>query len=124
MKKIVAQANLENIKEAYTYIKNQWIESVLSSIGINFGDTLNLNEERSVESRARLKHILADNRIHIEDNNEQVTISILNDKDWEVIAKLEKPIYTLKKDLKQKDKSKILYSEIEIEYFSVFDQEE
>jgi hypothetical protein len=126
MKKIIVQSNLESSKDTFKYIKNGWVQDVLTSIGIDFKDSLNLNEERTIIQRATLKNILKENSINIEDDGEIVDISIF-DKDsgsWQKIAFMEKPIYRMRQDLKQKDKNKRLYTEIEIICWSVFDEEE
>jgi hypothetical protein len=116
MKEIIL-ADRENCREIANQFKYSWFREVLSQTGMDLSECFSEDEEQSIEQKAKLRRVLNDNDIVVLDNNEEIKIYIQK----EIIAEWNKPIYNLKQDISQINPKKKFYVNIEIDYWSVFD---
>lgn len=101
----------------------QWAYSVLSQTGIDFEDSIPADgdpDSLSILQRAKMRKILEINKIFILDQHNG-SLEIYVDK--ELIGKWNEPYYKLCFDPKQINPKEKYYSEVEISFGSVFDQE-
>lgn len=110
------QIYLLNVSEnPYTFEaeeKSKFLRAILDSLEVSYEDCF---DNQSMVSKVKLKQILDKYNINIVDEE---SFSIFVDND--IIAKMEKPFYKIKKDITSKQRNN-LYMEAEINFWSVYD---
>jgi hypothetical protein len=122
MNKNTILVSREDAKEQVKLLMYQWCYSVLSETGIEFDDEIpedgNPNS-LTILQKAKMRKTLADNNIFIlDEKDETLEIYIEND----LIAKWEKPYYKLCYDKSKVNPKERYYSEVEISFWSVYDE--
>lgn len=120
-------ASKENFREVISETEFAWVIGILSCIpnlDLDYLDKLlpesGKESERTIEHISALRKLLNDNKITIsKDSYDNLVIYLQGSP----IAFWKKPLYKIKQDLFNKDKSKRYYIEIDLEYSSVFDEE-
>lgn len=118
MKGSILLNHSENTKKVEEQEQLRFVRYILESMNLPLEDIYISDEELSIENKIKLKNILYSYNIEII-NYADGNLEIYLDKD--LIGKWEKPIYTLKKDLSAIDPKKKLYLEMQLKYWSVFD---
>ena len=118
-------ASRENFREVVSEMEFAWVVGILSCIpNVNVENVLpesGKEADRTFTNILELRQVLLKNKIEIsKDQNDTLVIYLQG----EPVAFYKKPIYRLKQDLASKDKAKRYYIEIDLEYSSVFDEEE
>lgn len=101
--------------------KNKFLYSLLEQIGIPVSEFWKGEISLSIDQRIRLRTILSTYNIQVIDDldgNMQVYI------DNEIVGEWNKCIYKLKKDLRQLDRKKRIYLEMQIDYWTIFEEQE
>lgn len=101
--------------------KNKFLYSLLEQIGIPVSEFWKGEISLSIDKRIRLRTILSTYNIQVIDDldgNMQVYI------DNEIVGEWNKCIYKLKKDLRQLDRKKRIYLEMQIDYWTIFEEQE
>jgi hypothetical protein len=117
-------ASKEEAKNRARILMYQWVYSVLSQMGADFGDTIPEDgdpESLSVIQRAQMRKVLETNKIFISDNKDGEIGIYVED---ELIGKWNQPHYKMCIDHSKVNKKEKYYMDVEISFGSVFDQEE
>lgn len=112
----------EDVSQVVDSIKFSWVKFILEQTGMDLEGCFpdDDSEERTLDQKSKLRSILKQNKILvIDDHDGGVKIYI----DEDLIAEWKKPHFNIKQDLKQIDPKKKLYTEIHLDYSSVFDEE-
>ena len=115
-------ADRENCRNVANKLKFYWLHSILLQTGMNLDNCFpedNDPDNQTIDQKARLRKTLNDNDILVLDDNEEVRIYVQN----EVIAEWYKPQYNLNHDPSQLNPKKKFYVSIELNYWSVFENE-
>ena len=124
MNKKTILASREEAKEQIKLLMYQWCYSILTEIGIEFSDEIpedgNPNS-LTILQKAKMRKILANNNIFIIDNQDEIIEIYIEN---ELVAKWEKPFYKLHYDRTKVNPKERYYSEVEISFWSVFDEVE
>lgn len=121
-------ANRSEAKEVALKVRFQWVKDILLSTGADFTDIFPESEDElltyndmSIIQKAKLRKVLEQNKINIVDNHDgSLLIYLEND----VIAEWKIPNFKLHFDRNELNPQKRWYIEIEMDYWSVFDEEE
>jgi len=111
----------DQAREVESEEKYIFVVSIIDQLGISLGDAL--PEEPHLfdaECKIELRKILHKFNVSIIDDMDG-GLKIYVDKD--LVADWKKPIFILKKDLSELQRSKRLYYEMITSYWSIFDQE-
>lgn len=122
MKSTILLDKEENTRRVEEEEKSKFIRYVLEQMGIPV-DEFWTNPESilTVEEKIKLREILhAYNVIIIDSLDGHLQMYVEND----LVAEWHKPYYKLKTDLRQINPYKRLYLEMNLEFWSVFDQQE
>ncbi len=105
-------------------LRYQWVQWVLEQMGVEWGDSFSESgdpEEATILQKALMRRKLEQNNITIRDNHDgSVDIYVEEER----IAYWSKPNYRLRLDPTKINKKDQQYSEIDMECWSVFDDEE
>lgn len=119
----IIKADKDNYREVLNQVRFDWVCSVLSQTGMNldncFPESGNY-EDQTMEQKAQLRNNLKDNNILIIDEIDNSLIIYIQEQ---IIAEWKKPLYIRKEDLSEINPRKKVYIEINIDCFSVFDEE-
>lgn len=119
----IIKADKDNYKEVFNQVKFDWVCNVLSQTGMNldncFPESGNY-EDQTIQQKAQLRNNLNDNNILIIDNNDDSLIIYIQN---EIIASWDKPLYIRREDAEERNPKRKYYIEINIECYSVFDDE-
>jgi hypothetical protein len=111
-------------KEKARILMYQWVYGILSQIGADFEDSIPENgdpESLTPIQRAKMRKTLEVNKIFISDNKDGEIGIYVED---ELIAKWNKPFYKMCLDPSKINPKDKYYTEVEISFGSVFDEEE
>ena len=116
-------ANKSNCKQVANYLKYNWFKMTLEQMGLDlsecFPDNSDEPEDQTIEQKNKLRHLLKQNSIIVADSlDDEIEIKI----EGEVIAIWAKPLFKLKEDLSQQNREDRLYVEVNVKYWSVFDE--
>jgi hypothetical protein len=106
----------ENVKLVAQEERNKFLHQLLTKIGIPLD--WNLDEPVTPVVKANLRNLLAKYKVIVIEQGEELKVSFQNN----IIGRWEKPIYKIKKDSSQLDKKKQLYVELEINFWSHFEE--
>lgn len=114
MKQIYLLNVSSNVYQFEAEEKQKFLQNVLDSLDINYS---NLFKDDSGETKIKLKILLEKYNIKIVDEEDYF---IYVEKD--LVAKMQKPIYKIKKDLLSLDRKNV-YMEAEIDFWTIFDED-
>lgn len=109
----------ENTKQVEDEEKMKFLHSLLEQMGVPIEDFWT-EESLSIENRIKLRNVLNTYSIQVIDDldgNLQVYVEDQKIGEW------NKCKYKLKRDLKQLDPKKQFYLEMEVNYWTIFEQE-
>ena len=119
----IIKADKDNYREVLNQVRFDWVCSVLSQTGMNldncFPESGNY-QDQTLEQKAQLRNNLNDNNILIIDEVDNSLKIYIQDQ---IIGEWKKPLYIRKEDLSEINPKKRIYIEINIDCFSVFDEE-
>ena len=124
MNKTTILVSREEAKKQVELLMYQWCYSVITETGAEFGDEIPEDgnpENLTILQRAKMRKTLSDNKIFILDNKDEILEIYV---EGELIAKWEKPYYKLHYDRTKINPKERYYSEVEISFWSVFDETE
>ena len=114
----------EEAKNKAKLLMYQWAYSVLSQMGVDFGDSIPEDGDPDGLTKfqqAKMRKILETNKIFILDNqDESLEIYVEN----ELVGKWDRPHYTLKFDRSKINPKEKYYMEVDVFFGSVFDEEQ
>jgi hypothetical protein len=112
----------ENAKQIATQYQFSWTKNVLLQCGLELSDCFSENnEDMTIEQKIKLRKILNFNDLLVlDDKDGGITIYL----EKHIIGKWKKPKYELHEDLSQLDPKKKIYTLINIEFWSVFDEQD
>jgi hypothetical protein len=122
MNKTTILVSREDAKKQVKLLMYQWCYSVITEIGIEFGDEIPEDgnpDSLTILQQAKMRKTLSDNKIFILDDKDE-TLEIYVEE--ELIAKWEKPCYKLHYDRTKINPKERYYVEVEISFSSIFDQ--
>ena len=113
-------ADRDNCKQVADKLKYLWVKDVLSQTGMNLDNCFpeEDSDDPTIEQRAQLRNNLEENDILIIDKKEFLKIYIQD----QLIAEWIYPKFILKKSVGEINPKKKLYVEINLEYWSVFSE--
>ena len=111
----------ENTRAVEEEEKHRFLHSLLDQMGIPVNEFWSGDVNLSIDQKIRLRGILATYNVQvIEDIDGHMQVYVEND----LVGEWNKCNYKLKKDLRQLDPKKRLYLEMEINYWSIFEEQE
>jgi len=113
----------EDVFKVVEKVRFSWLRFILEQSGLDIEDCMPEDEDpekMTIAQKAKLRHILDKNKILILDDHDG-GIRLYIDED--LIAEWKKPVCDLRHDNKQLDPRKKYYVGINIDYWSVFDEE-
>jgi len=111
----------ENTKAVEEEERTRFLHSLLEQMGIPVNEFWTGELNLSVDQRIKLRNILATYSVQvIEDLDGHMQVYVEN----ELVGEWHKCSYKLKKDLRQIDPKKRVYLEMEINYWSIFEEQE
>jgi hypothetical protein len=111
----------DNTKQVEEEEKNRFLRSLLEQMGVPISEIWDDDTPLSIEQKIKLRSLLSAYNVQIIDDQDgflQVYV------DGETVASFNKPIYKLKRDLSQIDPKKQLFLEMEINCWSLFEENE
>lgn len=127
MKGTILLNHSENTKQVEEEEKTRFLRGILEEMGIPVQDFWASETTLSIEQRIKLRGILATYGIQvIDDLDGRMQIWVSPDKEElpQKVAEWHKCIYKLKRDLRQLDPRKQLYLEMEINCWSLFEEDQ
>lgn len=111
----------ENVKNIEEEEKFKFLQYILSNLALpDTEDLLNIEySELDIDTKLKLKKVLMDYHINVVEGED---IDVYIDKD--LIAKMEKPTYKIKRDMSEVDPKKQLYQEMTVRFYSLFEEQE
>ena len=109
----------ENTRKVEDEEKSRFLRGILQEMGVPIEEFWTSDEPLNIEQRMQLRKLLTAYGINVIDNYEHMIISVGGEK----VAEFSKPLYKLKKDHSQNTPNKQLYLEMEINCWSLFEQE-
>lgn len=111
----------ENTKAVEEEERTRFLHSLLEQMGLPVNEFWTGELNLSVDQRIKLRNILATYSVQvIEDLDGHMQVYVEN----ELVGEWYKCSYKLKKDLRQIDPKKRVYLEMEINYWSIFEEQE
>lgn len=111
----------ENTKKVEEEERTRFLKSILEEMGVPIQEFWTTDGPLSVDQRIKLRGILATYSIQvIDDLDGHMQVYV----EGERIAEWFKPTYKLKRDLREIDPRKQLYLEMEVSFWSLFEEQE
>jgi hypothetical protein len=111
----------ENTKKVEEEEKTRYLRDILQSMGVPVDEFWTTDGPLSVDQRIKLRGILMTYSIQvIDDLDGQMQVYVEN----ELVAEWRKCTYKLKRDLRQIDPRKQLFLEMEVNCWSLFEEQE
>lgn len=101
--------------------KNKFLYAILDQMGLPVKEFWTNDSILTVDQRMKLRNILSTYNIDVLDDSDGHMQIYVED---ELIGEWYKCEYKLKKDLRQRDPRKQLYLEMQVNYWSIFEQQE
>lgn len=121
MKGTILLSYNENTKKIEDEEQGRFLRSILEQMGVPIQDFWATDAPLNINQKIKLRSILSTYEIQVIDDldgNIQIFVA------GEAIASWQKPIYRIKRDLREIDPRKQLYLEMIICYSSLFEQDE
>jgi hypothetical protein len=111
----------ENTKKVEEEERTRFLKNILEEMGVPIQEFWTTDGPLSVDQRIKLRGILATYSIQvIDDLDGHMQVYV----EGERIAEWFKPTYKLKRDLREIDPRKQLYLEMEVSFWSLFEEQE
>lgn len=121
MKGTILLNHNENTRKVEDEEKTRYLKGILDQMGVPILDFWTTDEPLSVEQKIKLRGILATYQIQvIDDLDGHMQVYVEGEK----VAEWFKCTYKLKRDLRELDPRKQLYLEMEVNYWSLFEESE
>lgn len=121
MKATILLNHTENTRQVEEEEKTRFLRSILEQMGVPINEFWTEEKPLSVDQRIKLRGILTTYGIQVIDDLEgRLQIYV----EGELVANWFKPYYKLKRDLKQLDRRKQFYLEMNVECWSLFEENE
>jgi hypothetical protein len=127
MKGTILLNHNENTKQIEEEEKQRFLRNLLEQMQIPINDFWATDAPLSVDQTIKLRSILNSFRIQvIDDLDGHMQIFFIDDAngDYELVGEWHKCTYKLKRDLKQRDPRKQLYLEMEVNCWTLFEEQE
>ena len=119
MKGIILLNVHDNTRQVEEEEKLRFLRNLFEQIGVPIQDIWAADGLLSFDQKVKLNSLLQNFNIQvIDDNDGGLQVFVDNEK----IAEWLKPTYKLKKDLANRDRKKQLYLEMNVEYWSLFEE--
>lgn len=111
----------ENTKLVEEEERNKFLYALLEQIGIPVNEFWTNDSVLTIEQRMKLRNILSTYNIQvIDDLDGHMQVYVEDD----LVGEWFKCEYKLKRDLRQRDLKKQLYLEMQVNYWSIFEEQE
>lgn len=121
MKGIILLNYDDNIQKVEDEEKTRFLKTLLEQMGVPIDNFWTSDAPLSVNQKIKLRGILATYSVQvIDDLDGLLQIYVEGEK----VAEWQKPLYKLKRDLRQLDPKKQLYLEMEVNCWTIFENEE
>lgn len=111
----------ENTKQVEEEEKTRFLRDLLEQMGVPINEFWNVETSLSVNQKIKLRGLLATYQIQvIDDLDGHMQIYV----DDQLVGEWNKCTYKLKRDLRQLDPKKRLYLEMQVDYWSLFEESE
>ena len=125
MKAIILLNHNDNTRQVEDEEKTRFLKGILEQMGVPIQEFWTSDDPLSVEQRIKLRGILVTYGIQvIDDLDGHMQIWVSADGEQQMVAEWHKSTYKLKRDLRELDPRKQLYLEMEVNCWSLFDEEE
>jgi hypothetical protein len=127
MKGTILLNHTENTKQVEDEEKTRFLRSILEEMGLPVQEFWAGETSLSIDQRIKLRGILATYGVQVIDDLDgrmQIWVSPEKGEEPQKVAEWHKCIYKLKRDLRQLDPRKQLYLEMEINCWSLFEEEQ
>lgn len=125
MKGTILLNHTENTKKVEEEEMTRFLRSILEEMGLPIQEFWTTDAPLTVDQRMRLRNILTQYGIQvIDDLDGNMQIWVSSDGDTQKVAEWFKCTYKLKRDLRQLDPRKQLYLEMQINCWSLFEEEQ
>lgn len=111
----------ENTRKVEDEEKTKFLKYILEETGLPIQDFWTSDGSLSIAQRMQLREILSNYDIQVIDSLDGLLQIYMNN---EIVAEFFKPKYTLKMDLRQVDPRKRPYMEMEVSFWSLFEEAE
>jgi hypothetical protein len=109
----------ENFRQVEEEERNKFLRDLLDQMGVPIEDLWEDGKSLSVEQRIKLREILPHFNVQIVDDSDGHVIVYV---DKEKVGEFFKSSYKLRQDLSQLDPKKRLFTEMEINFWSIFEE--
>lgn len=116
----------ENTKQVEKEEELRFLKDVLEQMGVPL-DFWTTDNSLSINQKIKLREILATFHVQVIDDLDghmQIYFIDTDNKENQLVGEWYKPIYKLKRDLKQLDPKKQLYLEMEVNCWTLFEEQE
>lgn len=121
MKGIILLNHNENTKKVEEEEKYRFLRDLLDQMGVPISEFWTTDELLTVEQKIKLRTILGAYHIQvIDDLDGHMQVFVEN----ELVGEWNKCTYKLKKDLRQLDRRKQFYLEMEVSFWTLFEETE
>lgn len=118
MKEILLLNYDENTRQVIEEEKNKFFLSLLDEMGVSDPEFSDMVEKISPVQKAKLRNLLAKFNIQVIDDMENMNIYV----EGKLVGKWNKPLFKIKIDPVQMDRKKQLYIELELDFWSIFEE--
>lgn len=108
----------ENVRKVEEDERNRFLYCLLEQMGVPVGEFWTIDDALSVAQKMKLRNVLTTYGIQVlDDHDGKLSVYV----DSELVGEWDKCTYKLKKNIQELDPRKKMYLEMEIKYWSVFD---
>lgn len=126
MKGTILLNHNENTKQIEEEEKQRFLRGLLDQMGIPIAEFWTTDNPLTVEQKIKLRSILTTYRVQvIDDLDGHMQVYFIDDSgESELVGEWNKCTYKLKRDLRQRDPRKQLYLEMEVNCWTLFEEQE
>lgn len=115
----------ENTRQVEDEEKSKFLKDLLEQMGVPIDNIWDDNGFLSIEQKIKLRNILTTYGVKvIDDLDGHMQIYAEGDGKLELVGEWQKCTYKIKRDLSEIDKKKQLYLEMEVDCWTLFEQQE
>lgn len=116
----------ENVKQIEEEEKQRFLHDLLVYMGISINDFWESGTPLSVDQKIKLRGLLTTYKVQvIDDLDGHMQVYFIDDSgNYVLVGEWHKCTYKLKRDVKQRDPKRQLYLEMEVNCWSLYDEEE
>lgn len=108
----------ESLRQVEEEEKNRFLHCLLDQMGVPIAEFWSVDDSLDVHQKMKLRNVLSTYGVQVLDDHEG-RLEVYVDED--LVGKWDKCTYKLKKDVSQRDPKKKLYFEMEVNYWSIFE---